>query len=261
MRQGTAWTWCGLPTVAGGAAERSFLLDRGDPLGPIPGVLWLTEPSDTPPPVVLLGHGGSGHKRSDLVLAHARWFTRVGIIAIAIDGPHHGDRPRTSAGGSYQRHVAQLGAEAVTNSMVADWQAVLEGVAELAVADAAHLGYVGMSMGTRYGLPLAAALGTRLTCAVLGKFGLEQGVDLPPALDTSERIRRDAPAVTAATLFHVQEGDGVFPLDGQLDLFSLLGSANKQLLAYPGAHELSPPSAVRQWRRFTAQQLRPDAHI
>jgi hypothetical protein len=55
--------------VADGDVERSFRVTRrGDR---VPGVLWLPSSRAAPQPLVLLGHGGSGHKRSARIVEHA----------------------------------------------------------------------------------------------------------------------------------------------------------------------------------------------
>lgn len=69
---GEALDWVGHPVARGDVVERAFQLGRA--AGVVPGVLWLPSPSVAAPGVVLLGHGGSGHKRSERMTSLARWF-------------------------------------------------------------------------------------------------------------------------------------------------------------------------------------------
>jgi dienelactone hydrolase len=215
----------------------------------VPAVLW--RPVGAAAPLVLLGHGGSGNKRSDRNVALAQWFVEVaGLAALAIDGPFHGDR----ADGDYQAHIAAEGAVNVVARMTGDWCAAIDAVADQGLAATDALGYIGLSMGTRYGLPLAAALGRTMRAVVVGKFGLETDV-MPPALDTSDELREAAAGVRAKTLFHVQWDDEIFPRAGQFELFELLASEDKRLLAFPGGHSETHADAIVVWREFVAAEL------
>jgi hypothetical protein len=117
---------------------------------------------------------------------------------------------------------------------------------------------MGTSMGTRFGLPLAAAMGDPLRCVVFGEFGLRQGAGMNEDRAIPERITSDARQVTAPALFHIQWHDEIFPRDGQLALFDLLGSHDKQLIAYPGQHAETKPAAIALWRNFIAGHLSPE---
>ena len=106
-------------------------------------------------------------------------------------------------------------------------------------------------MGARFGLPTAAALGPRLQCAVLGKFGLREAAPLHPGLRAPGLIAAAAQAVLPAPLlYHVQWDDEIFPRDGQFELFDALASADKQLTARPGPHAQTHPDNQTSWQDF-----------
>lgn len=220
----------------------------------VPAVLWHRH--DHQSPLVLLGHGGSGHKTASRQQALANRLVAAGMTVAAIDGPAHGDRAerRDMKPGEYQADLVARGLESVVRDMVDDWIAAID-VARATGATDGRLGYVGLSMGTRFGLPLAAALGDGLTCAVLGKFGLSQSAALNPDLHDARQLRLDAEQVVAPTMWHVQWDDELFPRSGQLDLFDRVGSQDKQLVAFPGQHGRTTDAAMDCWVTFLMRYL------
>ena len=87
----SALEFLGEPRIEDRVSERRFEVTRGGEA--IPGILWAPAARVGAAPLVLLGHGGSGHKRNDRMLELGVRFARDrGFAAAAIDGPGHGDR-------------------------------------------------------------------------------------------------------------------------------------------------------------------------
>lgn len=243
------WLWT---ETSAGCIERSFILHHLS--GPVPGVLWSSEDSALRA-TVLLFHGGSSHKRSERHLRMGRWLaSTAGFAVIAIDGPHHGDRVLTSMAPSvYQQLIVDEGIEQVTARMTTDWLETVSVLANCGLADDARVSVFGMSMGARFGLPVAAALGSRLQCAVLGKFGIHHVEALHPGLCAPALMVRAARGISAPVLYHVQWDDEIFPRGGQFELFDMLASTDKRLFARPGSHAGTHPDDEASWQEFISR--------
>ncbi len=213
----------------------------------VPGLLWTSE-SGGPAALVLLGHGGSLHKRADYILSTARRLVRHhGIAALAIDGPAHGDR-RPDGGTDPEKARADFEKAwqrpETTDETVADWKAALD-AAQDELGDG-PVGYFGLSMGTMMGLPLIAAE-SRIRAAVLGLMGTWG--------PNAERLRADAPQVSIPLRFLAQWDDEIVPRERALELFDALGSKDKSLRAHPGKHVAVPPEEMRAVATFLAERL------
>jgi dienelactone hydrolase len=253
--------WLGEQTGTGWA-ERSFLMSGRS--GAVPGVLW-SPGSVAGPPAVLLFHGGSGHKRSERHLRMGRWFaSTAGLAAVAIDGPYHGDRVVSPlAPPVYQQLIVDEGIECVTARMTEDWLNTISALAGLGLVDGANVSVFAMSMGVRFGLPVAAELGSRLRCAVLGKFGISQAEPLNPGLCAAGLMTGAARAISAPVLYHVQWDDAIFPRDGQFELFGALASTGKCLFARSGPHAAANRDDEASWQEFIKRHGSPkgDPHV
>lgn len=235
-------------------AQQSFSIDR--PTGAVPATVWTPVGRPGPFPLVLLGHGGSGHRHSQRIVTMAARFAAAGYAAAAIDGPFHGERvPSPLPPAEYQARIAAEGIGVILDRMADEWVATSGVLADAAIADRTRVAYVGLSMGTRFGLSVAVALGPELRCAVFGKFGVESAPALNPALHAPDRARRDASRITAPVLFHMQWDDDVFPRTGQLDLFDAFASRDKELHAFAGRHNHTPPYAPDLWHSFVQRHL------
>ena len=243
--------WVDDGVTAHGVTERRFDARRAGRV--IPGVLWMPEdPPGAPPPLVLMGHGGSAHKRQDYIVGLARRLVRHhGFAAVAIDGPVHGDR-RADHGADIEAVNKDFWRTwrddpTMTDEMVADWRAVLDALQDPQRLGAGPVGWWGLSMGTILGLPVVAAE-PRVSVAVLGLMGLTG--------PTKDRLRAAAAAVRCPVLFLVQWDDELFERQRGLDLFSALATDDKRLHANPGGHVYVPVDEFRATEEFLASHLR-----
>ena len=236
-----AMDFIGEPLVGKGVVERRFDLKVEDRL--VPGIVWTPEAAEGTRPLVLVGHGGSLHKRTEYVLALARRLVRHhGIAAAAIDGPAHGDRPAVGPTTDIRAWWTSTG----TDEMVADWSATLAAVQGLPEVGNGPLGYWGLSMGTIFGLPFVASE-PRVQVAVLGLMGITG--------PTADRLAADAAKVTCPVLFLQQLEDELIDRASVLALFDALGTKDKRLHANPGPHSAVPPEQFVVSQEFLASHL------
>jgi dienelactone hydrolase len=233
-----------------GVWHRRFDVERDGHV--VPGVLWEPEGNAAreSQPLVLVGHGGSGHKAQDYVTAIARRMVRhLGFAVAAIDGPTHGDRrtdPETDAQLVMLEFSQQWSSvDSLTDLMVEDWRATLDALVEEG-GFGGPVGYWGLSMGTIFGLPFVAAE-PRVSVAALGLMGLTG--------PTRARIEADAPRVTCPVLFLAQCDDELFAFEKVCALFLALGSANKRLHAHPGRHSAVPVEEFAASEQFLSLHL------
>jgi dienelactone hydrolase len=225
--------------------------------GVVPGIVWMPQEASGPRPVVLLGHGGTQHKRTPNLLALARRLVRhLGYAAVAIDAPHHGERlPPEERADDPAALRARTGVDewrrrifSASGQMVGDWRRTLDAVQTLPeVGEAGPVGYWGVSMGTRFGVPLLAA-DPRLTAAVLGLGG----VGPEPEADG---FRAAARSITAPLLFVLQWDDEVVDRERGLALYDAFGSTEKTLHVNPGPHVGIPPHEREDFERFFTRHL------
>jgi dienelactone hydrolase len=228
-------------TTADGITERRITL-RVDG-ATVPGLHWLPPGPAAPPATVLIGHGGTAHKRAPNVVDLARRLVLgPGYGAVALDAPAHGDRmtpeqraalaARLAAARQDQAAGTQRGIPpevwramlATAPRAVAEWQALLDGL--IADGTAGPFGYWGVSMGTVYGVPLLARE-PRITAAVLGLANLRDG---------DQAQREQAAAITIPLLFLLQADDPLVSREAGLALWDALGSDEKAVHLNPGPH-------------------------
>lgn len=235
------------PTVSRGVNERRFDLNVEDEI--VPGILWTPEGATGARPLVLIGHGGSQHKRAPNVLALARRLVRhLGFAAAAIDGPMHGDRIPDGTDLTLDivsRRMREDPNETQRRFRKArtEWQETLTALKAVDGVGDGPTGYWGLSMGTVIGLPFVASE-PRIDCAVLGLMGLS--VDARGA---------SARAITVPVLFLVQWDDELVTRSDALTLFDTLASTDKTMHVNPGAHAAVPAEEIAATERFFAKHL------
>jgi dienelactone hydrolase len=236
------------------AKERAFCVERNG--HEIPGVLWSPAAVSRPQPIVLMGHGGGGHKRNERMIMLGHMFAAdYGWCAAAIDGPVHGERGSvTDANDPDYRQMWQR--PDIIQDMIDDWKATLDALSALDRIDARRVGYWGVSMGTMFGLPFVASE-ARVRVAVLGKAGMTGSSVRRSGIDT--HFKAFAPKLTIPILFAMQWDDERFERQGQLELFDQLGSRDKRLHAYPGQHVENGPEAFDTQAAFLKRYLEPHA--
>jgi dienelactone hydrolase len=227
-------------TAQDGIIERRFDLKVGDQT--VPGLHWLPEHATAPHPTVLIGHGGTQHKRVPNVLGLARKLVaELGYGVVALDAPGHGDRMTAEeraeaeafraarqAGGPLPPLAAGRRARmaAATGQAVAEWQALLDDLGSDPRWADGPFGYWGVSMGTSFGIPLVARE-PRISAAALGLNALREG---------SDQQRASAEAITVPLLFLFQWDDELMTRDAGLALWDAFGSAEKTMHVNPGPH-------------------------
>ncbi|MCB1743572.1 MAG: alpha/beta hydrolase [Gammaproteobacteria bacterium] len=242
--------WQGNDEISNGVQARDLRVQH--PRGEVPVVLWQPAAISTPRPLVLLGHGGSGHKRNDRMRMLGNLYAgRYGWNAAAIDGPVHGERGGlTDPNQPAYREMWQR--DDTVPGMIADWRATLDALCALPHVDGARVGYWGVSMGTMFGLPLVASE-PRIRAAVLGKAGISGSSVQRSGID--RHFREFAPRLSVPVLFSIQWDDERFDRQGQLELYDMLGSRDKRLHAYPGLHVANGPESFDVQAQFLARYL------
>jgi dienelactone hydrolase len=244
--------------VSDGVMERTFKLDiNGES---VPGVIWTPADTSECRPIILMGHGGSQHKKFVGVVSRAqRYVKEFGFTVVAIDAPGHGERPPSTQAKQFVIELKNKMAEGqpieeiVTNEnarlalqLVPEGRATLDAVQSLDdIGREGAVGYLGFAMGGAIGISFIAAE-PRISAAVLGLIGL------PP---NHPDLANAAAQVTIPVEFVLQWNDELVPRESGLALFDAFGSQEKTLHANPGGHARPPAWESESWERFFNRHL------
>ena len=243
-----------------GVTRRSFELDVAGET--VPAVIWAPEGATGPRPLVLMGHGGSQHKKTPTLSARARHYARAfGYATLAIDAPGHGDRISREEAAVNAREVgARVTGQVAsawnperlklmaqrTASAVPEWNAALEAALAFDFVGAdGPIGYWGVSMGTAIGVPFVAQQ-PRITAAVLGLAGLRPG---------AAEFEAAARKITIPVEFVFQWDDAVASREDGVALFNAFASNEKTMHINPGGHMDMPAFESASWERFFVRHL------
>lgn len=243
-----------------GVTERLFEIEvKGER---VPGVIWTPEGAAGPRPLVLMGHGGTQHKKVQSLAQRAqRYAQKHGYAVAALDAPNHGARiteeqakQRAEETQAAIRSGAAFNPERLKQMAAANLQAVDEWIAALDwlktrddIGDG-PVGYWGVSMGTAIGVPFLAKE-KRVKCAVLGLLGMRGGASF------GADFEKAANAITIPLEFVFQWDDEVAPRDGGIALYNAFGAKDKTMHINPGAHMGIPPQEAASWEAFYLRHL------
>ena len=244
-----------------GVTERLFELTVAGER--VPAVIWAPEDARGERPLVLMGHGGSQHKKIGTIAARARQYAqRLGYATLAIDAPGHGDRITREQAEKLAREVGDRvrgiggtggpSAELMktmaerAQRAVPEWRAALDAALTFDfVGQTKAIGYWGVSMGTAIGVPFVASE-PRIKCAVFGLAGLRPGAT---ALETA------AKSITIPVEFVFQWEDAVAPRETGIALFDAFASKEKTMHINPGGHVEIPNFEGSAWQAFFSRHL------
>lgn len=234
--------------------EQLFFIEGGRE--PIPCALWIAEGAKGPRPLVLMGHGGGGSKKSGRIVELAERFARRGYAVAAIDQPNHGDRaspeflPENMAETRRKLGLAEMTrrTHAATPQSVEDWRITLNQLQQCPeIGLGGPVAYWGVSLGTRYGVPLVAA-DKRISVAIFGLFGFADTID-PDAMKAAATL------IEVPLQYYHQWNDQFVKLEGVLSMYEAFASKEKSLHINPGLHTEIPQFEYDAMEQFLARHL------
>jgi cephalosporin-C deacetylase-like acetyl esterase len=246
--------------VINGVVQRDFSIEVNGETVPV--VIYAKEGASGERPLVLMGHGGSQHKKTEGIRLRAlQYANTLDWATLAIDAPGHGDRiSREEA----ERNMIEVGRRVRgetsapfdserlkqmserSSIAIPEWQAALDAALEFDfVAGTKRIGYWGVSMGTAIGVPFVASE-ARVRCAVFGLAGLREGAN---------QLQEAAAKISIPIEFVFQWEDAVAPRENGIALFNAFASVEKSMHINPGGHMDIPDFEGDSWMHFFQRHL------
>lgn len=245
-----------------GVMQRDFVVEVDG--GSVPCVLWSPRDASGPRNLIVMGHGGSQHKKTENIRIRAvDYAKRLGWATVVADAPDHGDRISREDAARLAREVGARvtgqvaedpSAMAKRFSQMADrarqaaaeWQVMLDTVQDLDfIGRDRRVGYWGVSMGTAFGVPFVASE-PRIQCAVFGLAGLRKGFSY---------LEEAARKISIPVQFVFQWDDAVAPREAGIALFDAFGSKEKTMHINPGGHMEIPNFERTAWYEFFTRHM------
>lgn len=243
-----------------GVVQRDFAIDvDGEP---VPAVIYSKEGATGSRPLILMGHGGSQHKKTEGIRIRAvQYANEFDWATLAIDAPGHGDRISREEARQAMIDVgkrvrgetsAPFDVERMKQMMermrkaVPEWHAALDAALEFDFVNGTdRIGYWGVSMGTAIGVPFVSTE-PRIQCAVFGLAGVRAS-----ASDIEQAARK----ITIPVEYVFQWEDAVAPRESGIALFNAFSSKEKTMHINPGGHMDIPNFEGDSWKRFFYRHL------
>ncbi len=245
----------------GGVIQRDFEIEVNGET--VPCVIWAPATATGKRNLILMGHGGSQHKKTASLRARAvNYAQELGWATLAIDAPGHGDRiSREEAAQLAEQIGARVAGQTDvpidpkfmeraarrTEMAIPEWRAALDAALDFDFVEGTdQIGYWGVSMGTAIGVPFVASE-PRIKCAVFGLLGM-RGL-------ASHSIEQHANKIEIPVQFVFQWEDAVAPRESGIELFNAFASREKTMHINPGGHMDIPDFEAEAWKSFYLRHL------
>ena len=196
---------------------------------------------------MLLGHGAHTGK-DDPTMQALCWGLTYGVpsAVLCIDAPNHGKRRPAGLSDEAFDTVVRTGMSdpATHQRFASDWQAAAEAARAAVPEIDERTGYAGFSMGSVFGVSIAADLGFDSGPLVFAVGGL-RGADAQGGASQNELMRAGATRlVDRDVLMLNMTRDESFPLPLAVELLESLPTTSKRMMVWEGAHVDLPPESI-----------------
>jgi hypothetical protein len=217
--------------------------------GDVPGIVFTPRDVAGPLPLVLLGHGAHFGK-DDPTMQALCWGFAYGVpsAVLCIDAPHHGERrPAGTSDEEFDALVRSGMSDAANHArLAADWQAGAKAARAAVPAIDDRTAYAGFSMGSVFGVSIAADLGFDSGPLVFAVGGLrDESIDPTAAATQNELMRAGAARLADRDILMLNmTRDEHFPIVLAVELLEAFPSARKRMMVWQGGHVDIPPEAI-----------------